>query len=272
MATRTTVASSSSQPTSKLGQSSSNVPTRATHQLTADEISLGPILPPHMYAAHGYHHKEFVSVANGVNDEFVELLQQHGCSADDLHCGRLHRLGRCFVGQHSTIRYPVQHYDSRTRTLLGCWSRYASAIMRPEDLGYASDVPDNTGIALFNTATPELLDHNQAGRRRFSHRTQCSLLRRDRPNTDRGSAMLSTLCVAPLDRHSRGTTTTAPIFNSSQTTRPSARSGSARPREPISPIQRNSRCLRFYLTATVAGSLRRTGKRTDADDRANNST
>ncbi len=150
----TTLTSLFSQPGGSMLVDNSSAADRNYRGVNSPMI-LGPFLLPTCTPPTGVIISEFrLRGPSGVNDEFVELYNNTDaaltiCTADGSS-------GWAVASSDGTIRFVVPSNTTipGRAHYLATGSTYSLSGYAASDLGYASDIPDNVGIALFNTATP----------------------------------------------------------------------------------------------------------------------
>ena len=96
---------------------------------------------------------------NGANDEFIEIYNNSG--ADHTVARRRHRVRRRGLGRRGPLRHPQRHGHSRTAGHYLCVNSVGYSLASypagngttaTGDATYTTDIPDNAGIAIFNTS------------------------------------------------------------------------------------------------------------------------
>ncbi|MGH9966967.1 MAG: lamin tail domain-containing protein [Pyrinomonadaceae bacterium] len=192
----------------------------------------------------------------GVNDEFVELYNNTDaaitlCTADGSS-------GWAVASSDGTVRFviPTNTVIPARGHYLATGSAYSLSTQATSDLSYASGIPDNVGIALFNTANPA--NFNTGNRFDAVGFTSDSTLYREGTGltaigvgnveyTLRRNLELGT----PADTNSNS----ADIQFLSTDASFGSKLGAPGPENLSSPIQRNAHVPGFMLDGTISSSL-----------------
>jgi YD repeat-containing protein len=210
---------------------------------------------------------------NGVNDEFVELYNNTNtaltiCTADGSS-------GWAIASSDGTVRFVVPSNTTipGRAHYLAAGSSYSLTGYAGSDLAYASDIPDNVGIALFNTANPSNFT--------MANRLDAVGFTSDTNALYREGAGLTPIGTGNVEytfRRSLGGTPADTNNNSADFQYLSidgqfgAKLGAPGPENLGSPIQRNAYMPLSLLDTTVASSVTPNRVRDLTPNPANNST
>lgn len=234
----------------------------------------GPFLMPTCTPPTGIIISEFrLRGPNGVNDEFIELYNNTDvavtiCTADGSS-------GWAVASSEGTVRFVVPSNTTipGRAHYLAVGSSYSLTGYAASDLAYASDIPDNQGIALFNTANPA--NFTTGNRLDAVGFTSTNSLYRE----GTGLTAIGAGNVEYTFRRNLGAGTPADTNNNSVDFQYLAtdgtfgsKLGAPGPENLGSPIQRNAHMPVVLLDATVAGSVTPNRVRDLTSDPANNST